>query len=263
MDTLGAEMDEKIDFTIDSTCAAYALRVGVASTDRMQELNTTPQEHMAANAVKIRELEFKIRTLKFQNGDVQNLKLSVTDKLHKPLVAACNCSLKIKVVCSPKMCAQIAGKESLNEMSVGAPVLVRQTQFTEAFGAFGQAVTKPPGGLPVSPATNSEANMDVSVEDTGLVSVEEFGPTSADEDVVQEADELKHVPAPVFPSKAEVIPQFYHVPFRSWCAACVRGCGRGRSLGHRNVDMKRKEAEQIPNVCGKNRAHDTLPVLIV
>ena len=65
------------------------LRVGVASTVKMQEVNGTLQEHIAANAEKIRELGLKTPTLKFQNGDVQNLKFSVTAKLHKPLVAAC------------------------------------------------------------------------------------------------------------------------------------------------------------------------------
>ena len=55
----------------------------------MQELNRTPQEYIAANAEKIRELGFKTPTLKFRNGDVQSLKFSVMDKLHKPLVAAC------------------------------------------------------------------------------------------------------------------------------------------------------------------------------
>ena len=52
-------------------------------------------------------------------------------------------------------------------------------------------------------------------------------------------------------------------------SACVRG--RGLSLGHRKVDMKIKEAEQIPTVSvdygffgqPEDRAHDTLPVLIV
>ena len=47
------------------------------------------EEYIAANADKIRELRFKIPTLKFQNGDVQNLKFSVMCKLHNPLVAAC------------------------------------------------------------------------------------------------------------------------------------------------------------------------------
>ena len=47
-----------------------------------------PREHIAANAERVRELGFKTRTLKFQNGDVQSLKLSVMEKLHEPLVAA-------------------------------------------------------------------------------------------------------------------------------------------------------------------------------
>ena len=71
--------------TNNSGCAACALPVGVASTIGMQELNGTPQEYIAANAEKIRELGFKTPT----HGDVQNLKFSVMDKLHKPLVAAC------------------------------------------------------------------------------------------------------------------------------------------------------------------------------
>ena len=59
---------------------------------------------------------------------------------------------------------------------------------------------------------------------------------SADEDMV-----------PVLPSKAEV--ESYnvsHLPFRSWCSACVRG--RGLSLGHHKVGTKTNEAEQIPTV---------------
>ena len=87
----------------------------------MQELNRTPQEHIAANAEKIRELGFKTPTLKFQNGDVQNLKFSVVDKLQKTQVPACkvvagSCySPRIKVVPSSKMCDRSAGNESLNE----------------------------------------------------------------------------------------------------------------------------------------------------
>ena len=49
----------------------------------MQELDRAPQEYIAANFEKILELGFKTPTLKFQNGDVQNLKFSVMDKLHK------------------------------------------------------------------------------------------------------------------------------------------------------------------------------------
>ena len=54
----------------------------------MQELNGTPQGYIAANSEKIRELGFKTPTLKFQDGDVQNLKFSVMDTLHKPLVGS-------------------------------------------------------------------------------------------------------------------------------------------------------------------------------
>ena len=63
-------MGERIDVTIDSGCAARVLPVGVASAVGMQESNRTPQEYIAANAEKIRELGFKIPTLKFQNGYV-------------------------------------------------------------------------------------------------------------------------------------------------------------------------------------------------
>ena len=84
-----SEIRERIDLTIDSGCAACAWPVGVPSTVGMQELNRDPREYVAANAEKIRELGFKTPTLKCQNGDVQNLKFGVMDKLHKPLVAAC------------------------------------------------------------------------------------------------------------------------------------------------------------------------------
>ena len=126
-------------------------------------------------------------------------------------------------------------------------MLGRLTEFTEAVGVFGRVVPKRPAGLPVSPVINSETTMDVSVEESGPVSVEEFSPTSADEDVVQEAEQLKHVPASVLPSKAEVESHnVSHLSFRSWCSSCVRD--RGLSLGHPKVDMKTKEAEQIPTV---------------
>ena len=54
-------------------------------------------------------------------------------------------------------------------------------------------------------------------------------------------------PAPILPSKAEVESHnFARLPFRSWCSACVHG--RGLSFGHRKVDTKTKEAEQMPTV---------------
>ena len=80
-------LGERIDLTIDSGCAACALPVGVASVVGKQELNRTLQEYIAANSEKTRELGFKTPTLKFQNGDVHNLKFSVMDKLHEHVVA--------------------------------------------------------------------------------------------------------------------------------------------------------------------------------
>ena len=66
-----AEFGERIDLTIDSGCAACALLVGVASSVGLQELNRTPQEYIAANAEKIRELGFKTPTLKLQSDSVE------------------------------------------------------------------------------------------------------------------------------------------------------------------------------------------------
>ena len=80
-------------------------------------------------------------------------------------------------------------------------------------------------------------------------------------------EELRHVPALVLPPEAEVeAHSVSHLPFRSWYSACVRG--RGLSPGHRRVDAKTKDAEQIPVDHAffgqpEDRAHDTLPVLIV
>ena len=62
---------------------------------------------------------------------------------------------------------------------------------------------------------------------------------------------------------------FLNLPFRSWRSACVRG--QELSLGHRKVDMKTKEAEQIPIVSvdygffgqPEDRSHDTLPMFVV
>ena len=92
------------------------------------------------------------------------------------------------------------------------PCLGRQTEFTETVGAPGQVVPKRPPRLSVSPISRSDTNLDVNVEESGHVRayeldperVDEFGPTDADEDVAQEAEELKHVVAPILPSKAEV-----------------------------------------------------------
>ena len=78
---------------------------------------------------------------------------------------------------------------------------------------------------------------------SGPVRVDGF----TDEDMTQEAEELKSVRAPVLPSKEEVEARnVSHLPFRTWCSACVRG--RGLSLGHHKVDVKTEEAEQMPTV---------------
>ena len=84
---------ERIDLTIDSGCAACALPVGAASAVGMQELDTAPQEHTAANAKKIWELGLKTPTLRFQNGDVQNLRFSAWTSCTTPGggVQSCRC----------------------------------------------------------------------------------------------------------------------------------------------------------------------------
>ena len=50
-----------------------------------------------------------------------------------------------------------------------APVLGRQSEFTEAVGAPGQVVPLRPAGLSVSPITRSETNLDMSVKESGPV----------------------------------------------------------------------------------------------
>ena len=134
-------------------------------------------------------------------------------------------------------------------------MLGRQTELAEAVGAPGQVVPRRLAGLSASRITRYETNLDVRVEqkgplradEIGLVRVDKFGPTIADEDVVQEAEKLKHVPALILPSKAELeAHNVSHLPFRNWCYACV--CGWGLSLSHRKVDTKTNVAEQIPTV---------------
>ena len=90
-------------------------------------------------------------------------------------------------------------------------------------------------GLPVSPITSAETRsgvrMDSPSESTEMGTSGPSAEASEShdmEDVVQEADYLKHdsFPAPVLPSKAEVeAHSVSHLPFRRWCSACVRGRG--------------------------------------
>ena len=101
--------------------------------------------------------------------------------------------------------------------SIRAPVLCRQTEITETVGALGQVVPKRPAGVSVSPISRSATSLDEFDPERA----DEFGPTAADEDKVQQAEELKHVPAPILLLKAEMeshnVSQF---PIRSWCSAC-------------------------------------------
>ena len=145
--SLDSEMGERLDLTIDSGCAACALRVGVASAIGMQELNRAPQEYVAANGVKIREIGFKTPTLKFQNGDVQNLKFSVVENLHKPLVAACKVvAAGNRIVLQPQnqggsFIEDVRSKRRKRilraEWSVRTPVLAREAKLSKAFCTSG------------------------------------------------------------------------------------------------------------------------------
>ena len=132
-------MGERIDLTIDSGCAACALPVGVASAVGMQELNRAPQEYVAASAEKIQELRFKTPTLKCQNGDAQNLKFSVMDKFHIPLVAASKVVAGAnRNVLQPEGHAFEASEADLRaEWSVRTPVLAREAKLSKAFGTTG------------------------------------------------------------------------------------------------------------------------------
>ena len=88
--------------------------------------------------------------------------------------------------------------------------------------------------------TTGRSTREPSAEESGPVRADESGTNSLMKDVVQEAEELRHVPAPVLPSEAEV--EAHNVsllPFRSWCSACVRG--RGLSLGHRVLTLRARK----------------------
>ena len=77
------------------------------------------------------------------------------DKLHKPLVAACKVAVG-RIVMQPEnqvgsFIEDVRSKRrkrifERNGVFV-APVLGRQTEFTEAVGAYGQVVPKRPAGL--------------------------------------------------------------------------------------------------------------------
>ena len=118
-------------------------------------------------------------------------------------------------------------------------MLAREAKSPKAFGTSGRVVSKRSAGSSIRPVTIAEPSPGEGAETSG--------PASVEEDMVQEAEGLKSVPAPVPPSTEEVESHnVSHLPLRSWCSACVRG--RGLSLGHHKVDAKTKEAEQIPTV---------------
>ena len=97
---------------------------------------------------------------------------------------------------------------------------------------------KRPADLSVSPITRSETNLDVSVEESGPVRADEIGPrpTDAEEDVVQAAEEFKHVPAPILPSKSDVESHnVSHLPFRNSSCEIARVKASGVTLCRQRV----------------------------
>ena len=177
------------------------------------------------------------------------------DKLHKQLVAACKVvATGNRIVLQPESqggsfiedVRPKRRKRIYDRNGVYAPpVLPREAKPSKAFGTSGQVVPKRSAGSSVRPVTFAERSLGEGAETSGSASV--------DEDMVQEAEELKSVPAPVLPSEAEVeAHNVSHLPFRSW---------------HHKADAKTKEAEQMPTVSmdywffgqPEDRAHDTLP----
>ena len=59
----------------------------------------------------------------------------------------------------------------------------------------------------------------------------------------EEATTSRALPSPVKPSQKMIEDHnISHIPFRSWCMACVRG--RGKSMDHRLI--KDKDEDQVP-----------------
>ena len=152
---------------------------------------------------------------------------------------------------TPGSGVRIGASPSGNNMGIGAPAVLQQRIGTSEQQRIGASEQQRIGASELRIGTSDE---------------------HASEEMVQEAEELKHgsLPAPVLPSKAEVeAHNVSHLPFRSWCSACVRG--RGLSMGHRKVDAETKQDEQIPTISvdygffgqPEDKAHCTLPVLIV
>ena len=174
-----AEMGERIKLTMDSGCAACFLPVGVASAVGMQELNRTTQEYIAANSEKIRELGCKIPT----RTNCTNLWWQRASSSQQAIGSCCN--LKTKVVLSTKMVRSKRRKRIFEGNGVYVlPRWVVKQSSQKRLAFFGRVVPKRPEGLPVSPVTSAETNMDVGVEESRSVSVKECGPTNFHEAVV-------------------------------------------------------------------------------
>ena len=82
--SVDTEMGERIDLAVLPVRCRWALHLLLGCRSWTELLKSA-----LLQTLKNWELGFKTPTLKFQNGDVQNFKFSVMDKLHKPLVAAC------------------------------------------------------------------------------------------------------------------------------------------------------------------------------
>ena len=141
-------------------------------------------------------------------------------------------------------------------------MLAREAKSPKAFGTSGRVVPKRSAGSSVRPVTIAEPSLGEGAKTSG--------PASVDEEMVQEAEELKPVSAPILPSKAEVESHnVSHLPFRSWCSACVRGPGLYWVIAE-STRRRRRQSRYRPSLWitaslgnPEDRAHDTLPVLIV
>ena len=169
---------------------------------------------------------------RLQNGDVQSLRFSVMDKLHKPLVAAS------KVVAG-------GSRIVLQPEDRGGSYLqdVRSKRRKRSFERNGVFVlpcwvvkwnsqkrlpldeSRPNDRqvYPVSPVTSTEESCPVHADGSGPVRADAVRADGfTDEEKVQKAEELRHVPAPALPSEGEVeAHNVSHLPFRSWWSACV------------------------------------------
>ena len=80
------------------------------------------------------------------------------------------------------------------------------------------------------------------------------------EEPADEACNAVPLPAPLQPTPEMVAAHnVSHVPFRSWCTACVRG--RGRANAHRMI--KDRNQDMIPVICMDYLADSHQPVLVV